>query len=165
MNDSYNELLVKKEADGMQKVARVACVVPAVLCALVGLMGNLLFLLIAVVLGVLAYFVNQWTDVEYEYLYLDKEITIDKIFAKTRRKKACTIDVHKMEMLAPVKSYHLDGFKDNGRKVFDFSAGKDVDDQKIYYLYYEGNNKYILNLTEEFAKAIKGIEPRKVFTD
>ena len=50
--------------------------------------GNILIFIIAVAFGVLDYFVFQWTSIEYEYLYLDKEITIDKIMAKTRRKKS-----------------------------------------------------------------------------
>ena len=42
----------------------------------------------------------QWTDIEYEYLYLDKEITIDKIMAKTRRKRVLSISVDKIEILS-----------------------------------------------------------------
>ena len=34
MNDSYNELLVRKETDGIQKVLRVVCVIPTAICAL-----------------------------------------------------------------------------------------------------------------------------------
>lgn len=166
MNDSYNELLVRKETDVIQKVLRVVCVIPTAICALMGFgLANIIILILAIGFGVLDYFIYQWTDVEFEYLYLDKEISIDKIFAKSRRKKVCTIDVHKIEMLAPANSYHLDSFKNSDRKTTDFSAGKDVDDQKLYHMYYEGNQKYLLNLTEDFAKVLKGIEPRKVFTD
>ena len=88
MNDSYNELLVRKETDGIQKVLRVVCVIPTAICALMGFgLANIIILILAIGFGVLDYFIYQWTDVEFEYLYLDKEISIDKIFAKSRRKK------------------------------------------------------------------------------
>ena len=102
---------------------------------------------------------------EYEYLYLDKEITIDKIMAKTRRKRVLTIDVNKIEILAPEKSYQLDSYRNRQVKAIDYSAGHDLPDQKLYVMFYEGSQKYLLNLTEDFAKTIKGIIPRKVFTD
>jgi hypothetical protein len=36
---------------------------------------------------------------------------------------------------------------------------------KLFWVYYEGNQKYILNLTNDFAETVKKIAPRKVFTD
>jgi hypothetical protein len=36
---------------------------------------------------------------------------------------------------------------------------------KLYWVYCEGNQKYILNLNAEFAETVKKIAPRKVFTD
>ena len=51
----------------------------------------------AVACGVLTYFMFQWTDIEFEYLYLDKEITVDKVMARTRRKRAAVLDVNKIE--------------------------------------------------------------------
>jgi hypothetical protein len=121
--------------------------------------------ILVIAFGVLDYFVFQWTDIEYEYLYLDKEITVDKIMAKTRRKRAAVIDVNKVEIMAPVKSYQLDNYRNRQCKVTDFSAGIDLPEQKLYWVYYEGNQKYIMNLTEEFASTIRTIAPRKVFLD
>lgn len=166
MNESYKELLVKKEQGVGEKALRVGCIIPTVILGfLTFVFGNIPLFIITVALGVLDYFIYQWTDVEYEYLYLDKEISIDKIMAKTRRKKAATIEVGKIEIMAPVKSYQLDSYKNREVKTVDYSAGKDLPDQKLYVLYYEGNQKYFLNLTEDFAKTIKGIIPRKVFTE
>lgn len=166
MNESYKELLVKKEQGVGENALRVGCIIPTVILGfLTFVFGNIPLFIITVALGVLDYFIYQWTDVEYEYLYLDKEISIDKIMAKTRRKKAATIEVGKIEIMAPVKSYQLDSYKNREVKTVDYSAGKDLPDQKLYVLYYEGNQKYFLNLTEDFAKTIKGIIPRKVFTE
>ena len=124
MNDSYKELLVSKEQGVKDKLIRVVSIIPTVLAGLLTLLtGNILIFIIAVAFGVLDYFVFQWTSIEYEYLYLDKEITIDKIMAKTRRKKILTIDVNKIEILAPEKSYQLDSYRNRQVKAIDYSAG------------------------------------------
>lgn len=166
MNESYKELLVKKDKGAKEAMLRVACVIPTVLAALlVFLTGNMIVFIIVIVLGVLDYFVFQWTDIEYEYLYLDKEITVDKIMAKTRRKRVTTVDVDKVEIIAPEKSHQLDSYRNRQAKVMDFSAGHDLPEQKLYWVFYEGNQKILMNFTEDFVKTIKGIAPRKVFTD
>lgn len=166
MNDSYKELLVKKDKGIKEKLIRVVCVIPTVLVVLLTFLTyNMIFFIVAIGLGVLDYFIFQWTDIEYEYLYLDKEITVDKIMAKTRRKRVTTIDVNKIEIMAPEKSYQLDSYRNRQTKVTDFSGGHDLPDQKLYWVYYEGNQKFLMNFTEDFAKTIKGIAPRKVFTE
>ena len=166
MNDSYKELLVKKESGMKEKALRVVSLVPTIIAGLLCLLtGNIIIFIIAVAFGALDYFVFQWTDIEYEYLYLDKEITIDKIMAKQRRKRVATISVDKIEILAPVKSYQLDSYKNREGKVIDYSAGQDLPDEKLYMMFYDGNQKYMLNLSDDFAKTIKGIAPRKVFLD
>lgn len=166
MNESYKELLVKKDRGAKETFIRIISVVPTVLLGLLTfLTGNMIFFIIVIALGVLDYFIFQWTDIEYEYLYLDKEISVDKIMAKTRRKKLMTISVEKIEIMAPEKSYQLDSCRNRQTKVTDLSAGHDLPDQKLYWVFYEGNQKILMNLTEDFAKTIKGIAPRKVFTE
>lgn len=164
MNESYKELLVKKERDMKQTLLRVACVIPTVVCAAFTLlMGQIVMFIFLIVCGVLDYFVFQWTDIEYEYLYVDREISIDKILAKTRRKKIATIETDKIEIMAPEKSHQLDSYRNREVKTADYSAGKDLPDQKLYVIYSEGSKKYLLNLTEDFAKTVMNIIPRKVF--
>lgn len=166
MNESYKELLVKKERGTKEALIRVACVIPAVLALLLTLLtGNGFLLIAALVLGGLDYFIFQWTDIEYEYLYLDKEISVDKIMAKTRRKKVTTIDVGKIEIMAPEKSHQLDSYRRRETKVTDLSAGHDLPEQKLYWIFYEGNKKFLMNFSEDFARTIKGIAPRKVYMD
>lgn len=166
MNESYKELLVKKERGAKEAAIRVVSVIPTVLMGFMTLLtGNIVCFILVMLLCVLDYFVFQWTDIEYEYLYLDKEISVDKIMAKTRRKKLKTIDVNKIEIMAPEKSHQLDSYRNRQIKVTDLSAGHDLPDQKLYWVYYEGNQKFLMNLTEDFAKTVKGIAPRKVFLD
>lgn len=166
MNESYKELMIKRERGVKETALRVLCITITVLMVLLMLLTvSVYFFIGIIVVGVLDYFVFQWTDIEYEYLYLDKEITVDKIMAKTRRKKAATIDVNKIEIMAPEKSHRLDSYRNRQVKVTDLSAGHDSPDDKVYWIFYEGNQKFLMNLTEDFAKTVKGIAPRKVYTD
>ena len=97
MNESYKELLVKRDKGMKETLIRFVSVLPTVFFGLLTFVTvNMIFFIIVIVLGVLDYFVFQWTDIEYEYLYLDKEISVDKIMAKTRRKKVMTISVEKV---------------------------------------------------------------------
>ena len=92
---------------------------------------------------------------EYEYLYLDKEITIDKVMAKSKRKKVAKYEVERMEILAPIKSWHMDGFKNRTVKTVDYSSGVENQPDLRYVMYYEGNLKVILEPSMEMVKAIK----------
>ena len=104
--ENYKELLIKKERDTKQNLLRVLVVVPVIAVGIVSFLTlSLILLAITVALFVLAYFVFQYTDIEYEYLYLDKEITVDKIMSKIKRKKAGVIDVNKIEIIAPQNSH------------------------------------------------------------
>lgn len=102
---------------------------------------------------------------EFEYLYLDKEITVDKVMAKTRRKRAAVLDVNKIEIMAPQNSSQLTYYKNRQVKITDLSAGHDLPDQKIYMVYYEGNQCFLMNLDEDFAKTVKSVAPRKVYME
>lgn len=164
MNDSYKELLVKKGKGMKENALRIACVVATVFFCFFTLIVPYAFIVL-IVLGVLDYFVFQLTDIEYEYLYLDKEISIDRIMAKMKRKRLAVLSVDKIEILAPEKSHQLDSYRNRNVKTTDYSAGQDLPGEKLYAMYYEGNKKFLLNLDEDFAKTVKGVAPRKVFMD
>ena len=165
MSDVYVECLVKAKQSAGGKVGKFLLVTLTVIFGLITLAGIGVALIVAVVTGLGAYFVNLYTDVEYEYLYLDKELTVDKVMAKSKRKRVGTYTVERMEVLAPIKSYHLDSFKNRTVKEKDYSIGEELQPDKRYVLYYEGGEKLILSPSEELVKALKNVAPRKVFMD
>lgn len=163
ISETYVECLVARKSSFMMRLLKTLLMMLTVCFFIVGLV-DIRALIIAVVLGVASYFVYMNADIEYEYLYLDKEINIDKVMAKSRRKKAAAYDVGRMEVLAPVKSYHLDAYRNRELKAVDYSS-KDGDDNKKYMMVYEGNMKVIWEPSAEMVKAIQMVAPRKVFTD
>ena len=112
MSDSYVECLVKAKQPTWAKILKVLLITLTVLSCLV-MFVFIIFLPVALAAGVGAYFLNMYTDLEYEYLYLDKELSVDKIMAKSKRKRVGTYSLDRMEVFAPVYSYHLDNFKNN----------------------------------------------------
>ena len=163
MSEIYVECLVARKSSFALRLLKTILIMLTVCFFIVGMI-NLVALVVAIALGVASYFAYMNADIEYEYLYLDKEISIDKVLAKSRRKKAAVYSVDKMEVLAPVKSYHLDAYRNRELKTVDYSSGE-ADDKNKYVMVYEGNVKVILEPNAEMVKAIQAVAPRKVFTD
>ncbi len=166
MNESYVECLVKKKQSGISKVLKVFLIVLTVIFALatfVLIIPYAFFLALATGFG--AYLVNFFTDLEYEYLYMDRELVVDKVMAKSRRKRVGTFTIDRIEILAPVKSYHLDNYKSRQAKAKDYSIGEELKPDRRYVMYYEGGEKILLSPSEELIKAMRNVAPRKIFND
>ncbi len=167
MNDTYVECLVRSKQPAWGKALRVFMIILAVFFVVFIFIGMAQFwgFIAAIVAGIGAWAVNRFTKVEYEYLYLDREITIDAIMNQVKRKKVASFDVSKIEAFAPIKSYHLDNFRNRQCKTVDYSLKTKQEPDERYIMYYEGNQKIIMNPSEEFVKALKNVNPRKVFSE
>lgn len=164
MSDTYVECLIRKRTSTAKLFFKTLLIL---LAAAFILLGFLLWpaLIIGALLGVAAYFLSMHAELEYEYLYLDKEITIDKVMAKSKRKRVAQYDLERMEIFAPIKSYRLDGYKNRNVKTVDYSSGIEKQPEARYVMYFDGGMRVILEPNMEMVKAIKNIAPRKVFTD
>ncbi|MBE5825802.1 MAG: hypothetical protein E7307_04105 [Butyrivibrio sp.] len=168
MNDnSYVECLVASKASPVVKLLSIISLVLAVVFFLSSLAGlGIIGLILCVAAGVGYYFLSLNANIEFEYQYCDKEITVDKILNKSRRKNVAKYDVTKIEVLAPSRSYHLDEYKNRSFKTVDYSAReKDPQPDPTYTFIYDGKEKVVFEPTGEFVAAIKSVAPRKVFTD
>lgn len=164
MSETYVECLVKKKTGTGMVFLRMLLMVMAVVFILAGFV-IWQAMIVGIVMAVASYFLIMNTDLEYEYLYLDKEITIDKVMAKTKRKRVNKYEIESMEVLAPIKSWHLDEYKNRTVKTIDYSSGVEKQPDMRYAMYYDGGIRVILEPSMDMVKAIKNIAPRKVFTD
>ena len=164
MNDTYVEVMVDRKTSPLLGAFRIILYALAIVCFMMAIVGSGVFFVGAIAFAVVAYFVLPNFDLEYEYLYIDKEISIDKIMAKEKRKHVQTIDLNKMEVIAPVKSHELDQYKARGLKTYDFTSGNE--DARVYTVVYEngGAGTVMVNIepNEEMLRAIKNVFPRKV---
>ncbi|MCR5302462.1 MAG: DUF6106 family protein [Lachnospiraceae bacterium] len=164
MNDTYVEVMVDRKKSPLLGAGRVVLYAAAAVFLLMGLVSSVIFIIVAVLLAVAAYFVIPMFDLEYEYLYIDREISIDKIMSKEKRKHAYTVDLNKMDIIAPVNSHELDSYKARNVRTYDFSSG--YDDRRVYSIVYEAGSEgtVLVNIepNEEMLRAIKNVFPRKV---
>ncbi len=165
MSETYVECLVAKKTSPAKSFLKILLIMLTVCFLILGLAGLAIGLLVAVATGIGAYFAYMNADIEYEYLYLDKEISVDKVMAKSKRKKAGTFLVDQMEIFAPLNSHRLDSFKNRNLKTLDYSSGVANQPEKRYMMICNGDTKVILEPNEAMIKAIRNVAPRKVFTD
>ena len=85
--------MVKRKKNGPLTALKVLLIVIAVFAFLIGSIGSILLYIVAIAAGVGAYFVGLNANLEYEYLYVDRQLSVDKILAKSRRKKVETFDL------------------------------------------------------------------------
>ncbi len=163
MSETMKELLVKQRENVTNKILGYAFLVVAVL----GLPGAIIvspfFIIVTVTAGILSFVIYfRRMSVEYEYTYIDKEIRIDRIYNLNSRKQVEVIDLGKMELLAVHDSDALRGFANREVKLFDYSAGEDDEETKVYELWYEGKKRILLSLNDDFLSPIVRFYPQKV---
>ncbi len=169
MNDnSYVEVLVARKTSPLMLVLKYVMILLAVCSFVMGflLVQNIILIIICIAFGVGAYFISLNASIEYEYQYCEREITIDKILNKSRRKRVAVFETDKMEILGPSKSYHLDDYRKNTNyRTLDFSSGVEQQPDPTYTMYYDGREKVVFEPNKQMVEAIKNVAPRKVFTD
>ena len=166
--NGYVECLVESKASPAVKFGSYVALVLAVIFFLSSILTpfGIAGLILCVAAGVAYYFLSLNANIEFEYQYCDREITVDKILNKSKRKNVAKYEVEHIQVLAPSRSYHLDEYKNKQLKTLDFSA-RDNSRQPdpTYTLIYDGKDKVIFEPSAEFVNAVKSVAPRKVFTD
>ena len=163
MNEAYFEIMIKKQVSPLVRVLAPVMAVLACFFFVLGILGIFLALLASAACAMAFYFLNLFKTVEYEYLYVDKELQIDRILGKTKRKRMETLDVTGLEVLAPVRSHQWDAFRNGRITKKDYTSGTKENEQKVYVMVIGGNAIHF-EPTPELVKAIYMIAPRKVFT-
>lgn len=123
MSDLYIELLVKKKKTSADTLMKALLIGGTVLLVLAGLFVHPIILIGAIAMGVLDYFKLPALDLEYEYLYVNGELDIDKIMSKQKRKRVGTYDMKNVELVAPKNSHELDSHRNRKDiKILDYSS-------------------------------------------
>lgn len=165
-NDIFNEQLVARKSnktDTFKKVGLVALGVVLMFVALSVpvLQGFIVPILVVVVVGVV--FLMRRFNIEYEYVFTNGELDVDKIINKSKRKRALSFHVSNIEIMVQVDN------KDHARelekfdKLYDFSSG--VNQENTYVAICDTNGqrlKIILEPNDKMFDAIKAYIPRKI---
>ncbi len=167
MNDGYEEILVKKGKDAKDSFMKGMVYSVVGILAAVGLVFfNPIFLLAAVIMGFVAfYLILPNFDIEYEYLYVGGDIDVDKIMAKRKRKTIASYSKDNLEVMAPTGSDHLADYVKNA-KVIDYTSGNpQVKTWTLVYNMEKSSEAVCMELTDSIAQDMRRYAPRKVFFD
>ncbi len=164
MNDTYVEILVKKPEQKLFEMLSGLLMGVGIICIMIGLATNVLITISGLLLELIAYLLKLNCKIEYEYLYLDKELSIDMIKNQAKRKKLVKYSVSTLQVMAPSDSARLEQYAQ--QKVKDFSA--ETEGFTSYDAIFEGKEgleRVLLNANEEYLNAMRMCAPRAIFHD
>lgn len=162
MNEAYFEIMIKKQVSPAMKILALVSAILTCFFLFLGIMGVFPSLILGAGCALGWHFLNLYKTVEYEYLYVEKELQIDRILGKTKRKRMETLDVSQLEVLAPLNSHQLDAYGKGKTQKKDYTSGEGPQNKKVYVMVIGGKSIYF-EPTPELVKAIHMIAPRKVF--
>lgn len=122
MNDSYAECLVRRRIPAYANILNIIMGAVTAVCVLLALTTNIIGLVLMFLSGAVTYILYRNSRVEFEYLYVDKILSIDKILGKSKRKKAWEGTMDDIQIVAPSGSPALNDHSPSGSKVLDFSS-------------------------------------------
>ena len=154
MKDVYVEWLVKRKRNFAGKFLRVLFMAASIILWLTSFtLVNTIVLIAAVAVSIITYFLYCFTDVEYEYVYVNGELMIDRIL---------NVDAEEIEVVAPMTSPKVDGYKHREWKEFNFTSGYEKDKRRIFEIYCNNGVKIIFEPNREMVEAMKSQMPHKV---
>lgn len=167
MGESFKELLICQQQSFKDRALGYAMILLTAISIIAVFFVGPLSLLGTIIFGILSYvFYFSRMSVEYEYSYMDKELTIDRIYNQSNRKTVEVLDLNKMDILAKDNSRHLDSYKNRPVKEKDYSAKtEDSEELSTYIVYYEGRFKYRFSFNEDMFNFIRMSMPHKVKND
>ena len=125
MDDLFTEVVVKKNRTMAESVLKTLPVYLTILILALGIFIQPFLLALLLIPLLMKVFLSPRLDVEYEYSYVSGELDIAKIFSRQSRKQIASYNMKEMELLAPLSSSHMDGFRGNPNiKKADYSSGK-----------------------------------------
>lgn len=161
MSDYYTEQLVKQKTKMSSIVVKAALIAVTAVLVFIALMFPLAMILpvIMIVVDVLMF---RRFDLEFEYLYVNGDLDIDKIMAKQKRKRVFETNVRNLEVIAPTGSVELQQYQRT--KTYDFSSGREG--AKTYEMVTTSQGqtvKIIFEPNQTILEGMKMLAPRKVF--
>lgn len=168
MTENYVELLVKRKTSPMIKALRFSCILMGIFQLLIGSVFHAWFFMgTGVVFIVFSCVVAHQGNIEYEYLYLDKQFSVDKIHNRRKRKKVAEYNLEtELEVMAPKGSHQLDYMKERVSRVKNYTSGS-AEAQVYEMVVHVGNELWLIaiEMTDELYMQMHTSFPRKVFKD
>lgn len=163
MNDAYAEWLVKRKTPVYSYVINGFMVFVTVICVFLALITNIAGVIAMFLAGGTTYFLIRNTNVEFEYLYVTGQLSIDKILGRSKRKKAWECSMDEIQIIAPADSYMLKDYQNQNTKVMDFTSGQAGN--KVYAVIANSRGqsvKVLIEPNDKMLQCFRRTAPRKV---
>lgn len=121
MGDFYTEKMVQRKA-GRKELAPVVGLAVAALISADLALSNLLGVLLLILFTALCVIAVRRSRIEYEYLFINGDLDIDKIINRSKRKTVFSMNVSELELLAPEGSRELERY--GNARLLDFSSNQ-----------------------------------------
>lgn len=134
----------------------------AVLISLIGLILGVNLTVVGMLLLVAGMLLTFKSSIEYEYLFLNREVDIDVIIRKKKRKKVYSFDMNDVVVVARADAGEVKLYQTIKSK--DFSSNLNQD--KVYKVVLSHMGKMegvLIEPNSELLEAMKSVAPRKVF--
>ena len=116
-------VLVPVRKNPSQKILGVVMLVLMVLCLLCTCLGTAIMFPLAVVCGLVWYFLMNGSSKEFEYSYFDGEVRFARIINKSRRKSIGTYRMDEVMQIAPAGDRSVSHYENDASvKVFDYTS-------------------------------------------
>ena len=122
MNESYAECLVRRRIPFYSNIVNIVMGVVTAFCVFLALTTNIIGIILMFASGFACYILYRNSRVEFEYLYVEKTLSVDKIFGKSKRKKAWEGKMDDIQVIAPSDSHVLKDYASSNSKAMDFSS-------------------------------------------
>ncbi len=175
--DIYNEYIVKKKKTGKDiAVSCLALVLGLAICYValnvlraIPLLSTFMLLIVAaVVWGI--YKVIAMTNLEYEYIFTNGEMDVDKIINRRSRKRVTVVNARKIEILAHRSHEDFKTNMENGA-VKKINACTSIDSEDLYFMLFYDENEgetlkmLLFNPNDRLLDGFKKYNPKRVFTE
>lgn len=160
--DTYVEWLVKRKEPVYAWPVRIIMTILCIFSLLMAITTVWGILLLAAA-GIGTFFLFQTLNLEFEYLYIDGSLSIDKILGKARRKKVIECAKEDLIIAAPSDSFVLKDYETKDIKLIDCTS--QTRDAKSYaFIYKKGSQhiKLLLEPNDKLIQAVRNTTPQKI---
>ena len=160
--DSYIEILVKRNVENEKKKRKKFTLIISLFFITVTIFTKLtLICLLFAPVAVGCYFMVSKYYVEFEYFYMDSELTISKVINRSRRKKVLELNDGVIKSIAPVNSAEMKMFRNLDKKDCTANEVSDIPYAVVYMD--KGNLKRVdIQMTDELYKELRRNMPYKI---
>ncbi len=160
MNDSYVEVLIKQKTSKETSMKKVLLIVGMIICAILIIAVSALAAIWLLAIFGLVYLWKRLSMVEFEYIYYNGEMDIDKIMGMQSRKRVLSVSAKEMELLAPTGSPELRPYEKC--KVYDCSSNTGKKTYEIVAEVKNQNARIIFEPNDTILQGMRMYAPRKV---